>query len=166
MFVTLNQFHYFALACSLGICCGLVYDVLYLFTGYLKSPITAGIRDFLFFPIMLVLYVHYANSFNFPSFRVYLAIASLIGFYLYLKSFHKVVAFFANKGYNFIGRSFKKLLKRKLNGRRKKGKGVLRFGGNGDSSVVIVTGHIPVSKDKNNKQAKATFVLKKGDKSS
>ena len=102
MFVTEHQFSYFLLLISFGILSGIGYDLLYLVTFFWKNKIVDNIRYIVFFTMLIWVYMQVSKNYDLPSVRLYMPLGVIVGVGLYLKSFHKLVAFFCNISYNFI----------------------------------------------------------------
>lgn len=96
------QFVYFLILTSLGVISGIIYDFIYCVVYFCKFKIVYIIRDILFFIVVLLLYFRVLVKFNMPNFRLYQPVCFLLGFILYIKSFHKAVDFLCKKVYNFI----------------------------------------------------------------
>lgn len=154
MFVTFNQINFFLLCVAFGILSGVIYEIFYVLTFAFKNQTINGVRDFLFFACLSVLFLFYSVKLSFPNLRVYLCAGVVTGFFFYVKSFHKVVAFFINKSYNFIIRKIKLAKKVKYNDKRKKRKDVKGGGVDCDSNVSIVFEYSNISSDKNRRKKK------------
>ena len=95
---------------SLGVVSGIVYDVLYIarsaVCGINKQAFTVKDRiftvvcDILYCLIFAVGFVFISVMFDFDYLRLYMLLACLLGAFLYLKSFHVIVAFLVKKVYN------------------------------------------------------------------
>ena len=154
MFVTENQFHFFIISLSCGVFSGIFYDFIYLLTSWWQNKIFIFIRDILFFPLLAVMYVITSLKYNFPSFRLFLPVGTLLGFYLYLKSFHKPVAFLLKKGYNLIWTKLKIKKGKIKNDKRKARKNVASFNSDGNSIVFYFNNDNGVSTRKNKRKKK------------
>ncbi|MDE6411097.1 MAG: spore cortex biosynthesis protein YabQ [Clostridia bacterium] len=97
-----DQFYIFLVCAAFGIFSGVIYDVFYCATLPFKKSWVKIAGDFAFSLIFILLYVFVSLMFSFPAFRLYMFLGCAFGFYLYLKSFHKIVAFSAAKVYNKI----------------------------------------------------------------
>ena len=97
-----DQFYIFLVCTLFGAASGVIYDVIYCAVLPFKKSWVKIVGDLLFSAIFIVLYLFLSLLFSFPAFRLYMFLGCAVGFYLYLKSFHKIVAFFARKVYNKI----------------------------------------------------------------
>lgn len=99
------------MTCALcGIISGVAYDILYVartavcgihVRSYtVKDKIFTVICDVLYCFIFAAGFVFTSVMFDFYELRFYMLAGCLIGAFLYLKSFHIIVAFFVNKVYN------------------------------------------------------------------
>lgn len=96
----------------LGVLSGIIYDVLYIARSAVcginrqaytvKDKIFTAICDILYCIIFAVAFVFISVMFDFDSLRLYMLIACILGAFLYLKSFHIIVAFLVRKVYNTI----------------------------------------------------------------
>ncbi|MCD7729736.1 MAG: spore cortex biosynthesis protein YabQ [Clostridia bacterium] len=102
----MSPYAVFLVCSACGVCSGIVYDLLYilrnlLFGRYTRmGKIAAGICDAVYFAVLSVMYVFCSVYFGFPDLRLYMVAAVLCGIILYLKSFHKSIAFLVKKIYN------------------------------------------------------------------
>ena len=90
----------------------MVYDVLYIVRcavcGTHKSAYTVKdkifliICDFLYCAAFCAGFIFTSVMFGFEELRLYMLIGCALGAFLYLKSFHVIVAFFVNRVYNRI----------------------------------------------------------------
>ena len=95
-----------------GVISGIIYDILYIarsaVCGIRKEAFTVKDRiftiacDILYCLIFAAGFVFMSVMFDFDSLRLYMLLACLFGAFLYLKSFHLIVAFFVKKVYNKI----------------------------------------------------------------
>ena len=97
-----DQFYIFLVCAVYGVFSGVIYDVIYCAVLPFKKGWVKIAGDLLFSAIFILLYLFLSLLFSFPAFRLYMFLGCAVGFYLYLKSFHKIVAFFALKVYNRI----------------------------------------------------------------
>ena len=65
--------------------------------------------DVLFFFLFACTYAAAAALFRLPSFRLYMGAAALAGFFLYLESLHRILAFLAKRLYNTVRSGRKKI---------------------------------------------------------
>ena len=113
---TANQLFIFALCVGVGFGGGVVYEAfcfLRLCLGVRKNKRkTLGFAlDTCFFALLTGWVVFCSYLFAFPSFRVYMWIGYLFGAIIYLKTLHKIIAFFEIMWYNTI----KKLINKARN---------------------------------------------------
>ena len=87
-----NQFYIFLVCVSCGIAGGVVYDMFYLHRTFVRVRAAEIAGMYLFVSLL----------FGLPDLRFYMFLGCLIGLLLYLKSFHRIVAFFAEKVYNRV----------------------------------------------------------------
>ena len=99
-----DQFYLFLVS----VCCGTAGGVLYDLTEPLRRLFmrkrlhmaAVFAADVLFFTAFAGLYLVVSTMLGFPDLRVYAFFGCLLGFALYLKTLHKIVAFFGKKLYN------------------------------------------------------------------
>ena len=87
----------FALA---GIAGGFLYDAVSLVRVPFRQPWVRYVADFVFCALFAAGALLFSVHMGFPTFRAYMFIACMLGFLLYYKSFHKIVAIFVEKMYN------------------------------------------------------------------
>ncbi len=122
MFLTLSQPRIIVICLSVGVLSGVIYDIIYFFTEYFNNKIVNFIKDLIYFILTAFLFTIISVKANLGNFRVYMALLVSFGAYLYIKSFHKIIAKIYIKVYNVIN----KLLIKVKNARRKEKKGVVR----------------------------------------
>lgn len=83
-----------------GACSGVVYDFLYIVKQFVSGKKVNFSLDILFFIAFAGIYVFISVMFSLPSFRFYMFIGCLSGLLLYLKSLHRMLAFFVKRLYN------------------------------------------------------------------
>lgn len=113
----MEQFHAFLLCAACGIIGGALYDVFFCLAYPFKVKAVHIAADILFCIAFSVFYILFSTALALPPMRFYLLAGICGGFFLYLKSFHKTVAFFALKVYN-VGVK----IKNKFNKRKRKQK--------------------------------------------
>lgn len=106
------QFFVFMICALCGLISGVVYDLLYVArcivcgtnkTGYTaKDRIFIIASDLLYCAVFAAGYIFTSVMFNFEGVRLYMLIGCIFGAFIYLKSFHIIVAFLCNKVYNKI----------------------------------------------------------------
>ncbi len=93
------------LVCALfGVSGGALYDVFSLPYRATRLRALRCISDALFCVGFGILFLLLSVRLRLPDLRAYMFFAILAGFFLYLKSFHKIVAFFVGIVYNRIGK--------------------------------------------------------------
>ena len=97
-----DQLYLFLLCILLGAACGIVYDFFFLIRSFLRFRPVRIVCDILFCLCFGGAYLVFSVALGFPSLRFYFILGLFCGLFLYLKSFHKTVAFFADKVYNRI----------------------------------------------------------------
>jgi len=100
MFVTANQIFIFLVCIYAGLISGVVYDVLYVLKLAAGGKWTNIILDIIFFIIFSCIYIFVSFLFEFPVFRFYMFFAAQLGLFMYIKSFHILIANGAKKIYN------------------------------------------------------------------
>lgn len=121
----IGQFHFFLLCASCGILGGLLYDIIYCLV-FPFGRVVHIVGDILFCVLFSGVYILFSTYFGLPPMRFYLIAGLCVGFFLYSKSLHKMVDFFARKVYNSLGKKLKsikeKLIKKKSLKKYKRGK--------------------------------------------
>ena len=108
MFVTLNQFYVFLSCLSFGGASGVIFFIFWLVKYKIKNKIIRAVIDVLTSLIVTVLYVFYSFYMQFPSFRAYMILGVILGIYLYVKSFHIILAILCKKIYNILKKNKEK----------------------------------------------------------
>jgi hypothetical protein len=106
---TLGQLERFFICAAVGIVGGVFYELCSLFVFGKREKIRVSLRfvaDVAFFAGFALLCVAVASWLRFPAFREYYYLGYAVGLLLYLKTFHKAVAFLKKTCYN----SLKKLV--------------------------------------------------------
>ena len=85
-----------AVCVFLGMSGGILYEGVALFRFFVGNRIA----DAAFFLLAAVLFTVSSAFFRLPSFRLYQVGACMVGFLLYRKSLHRILAFFARRLYN------------------------------------------------------------------
>ncbi len=97
-----DQFYIVLVCASCGAAGGIAYDFFYLVRRFFPSRATDIVCDVAFFLVFAGIYLFVSLLFALPDFRIYMFLACLAGLILYLKSWHGIVAFFAEKVYNKV----------------------------------------------------------------
>ena len=121
MFLTLSQPRIIVICIGIGVFSGVIYDFLCFFTDYFNNKIINFLKDLIYFILTAFLFTLISAKANLGNFRVYMALLVALGGYLYIKSFHKIIAKINIKVYNVINN----LLIKVKNARRKEKKGAL-----------------------------------------
>lgn len=106
----MTQLKEFCLVLLFGVAGGVLYE---LFRLPKRARERAWVRialDILFCLAFAAGYVFFVLSTGLPAFRVYHAAALILGLFLYEKTFHKTVAFFAQRVYNA---AYKEIIRKK-----------------------------------------------------
>ena len=115
---TKGQFTYFLLSVAVGFVGGLLYEVFSLFRilfscdkGKWKG-IGIGL-DIGFCLLFTIWCIYMSFCLRFPDFRVYVCCGWVLGFAIYLKILHRILAFFENVCYNVLVKMAKKAKSKK-----------------------------------------------------
>ena len=152
MFVSANQICFFIESLFIGVVLGSSYELFFIVKSIFKQVVIRQIIDFLFCIVAIVLYFCFSEIFCFPNFRLYLFCGVLIGFLIYLLSFHKtlakVIKLVYNKTISFI--------RRKTRERKQKAKARFSSDGNVDNNSLFLGAYIglPIRKHWRKKQGK------------
>lgn len=124
---TIGQFPVFVLCLAIGFLGGVLYELfsfvrLSFGCRHGKNRLLGGVVDLLFWISFSISCVFFAYAFEFPSIRAYMWIGYGIGGILYLKTLHKIIAFFENMCYNKIILLIKKAKKREKTLKQRRGK--------------------------------------------
>lgn len=107
-----NQFYVFLLCLAVGFLMGIVYEICaflrLIFRCENKNKGLGTLFDVLFFLSFGIAAVFTAYVFHFPSFRVYMCLGYALGLIIYLKSLHRILAFFQRICYNKINKWIKR----------------------------------------------------------
>lgn len=96
----MNQLVVFAECLACGIINGFLFDVLHIPVIFLKKM--KFLSDILCFFVLFALYLLFSIRFHFPDFRLYMFAGILIGWWIYIKSFHRTLDFLCKSVYNRI----------------------------------------------------------------
>lgn len=102
MLVAKNQIFVFIACVAFGGACGVLFTASAFLKFFIKNRWVKAVPDVAAFTVFSALYVWFAYFFNFPSHRAYMTAGALIGLFIYMKSFHFLLAFRAEKLYNII----------------------------------------------------------------
>lgn len=109
----MGQFHVFLLCAACGISGGVLYDLLFCLRYPLNKKWISVATDCLFCLLFAILFLGLSLSVGMGDLRFYMVFGCAIGFFLYLKSLHKIVAFFAERVYNKVGKQIKRMKDRR-----------------------------------------------------
>lgn len=93
----MEQLHIFLLCAVCGIAGGAIYDIFFCLRYPFRRRWLVIATDILFCLLFSVFYLAVSLASGMGSLRLYMIAGCAAGFYLYLKSFHKIVAFFAER---------------------------------------------------------------------
>jgi uncharacterized membrane protein len=102
-----NQIFVFLVCVACGIGGGFVYDVIYCARYPFRKSWVRITTDVIFCLFFAALYLFVSVMMELPGLRFYSFVGCVLGLFLYLKSFHKIVAFFMEKVYNKLVKSRK-----------------------------------------------------------
>lgn len=103
----MSQFYVFLVCVLIGAAGGALYDAVALLRLPFRAKWVHWVSDGLFCLLFAAGYLGVSVALMLPSARFYMCAALILGFVLYLKSFHKIVAFAAKKVYNICKKSRK-----------------------------------------------------------
>ncbi len=102
-----SLFFNFIICVTCGIVGGFVYDFLYCVRYPFRQKWVRIVTDVVFWIFFAGIYLFVTVLIGMPDLRFFAFIGCILGLFLYLKSFHKIVAFLAKKVYNRLNRSRK-----------------------------------------------------------
>ena len=143
MFVTKSQIFIFIACLSFGGVCGIFYSFSAAVKYFIKNKFIKAIPDVIASLFIALIYVNFSFSINFPNVRAYMMAGVFVGIFLYLKSFHILLAKNSEKIYNICknkilkAKDVRKQSKRKNTNNRRKGKKAYRGKHGGRSFVAI-----------------------------
>lgn len=108
---TANQIRIFLLCVLAGVIGGAFCEPFSLI-GKLFKRLQAGL-DVAFFVVFSFVCVYFSAKFAFPDYRLYGYCGNFIGLIIYLKTFHRIVAFFEKICYNMLIKPLKRRKKTK-----------------------------------------------------
>ena len=136
MFVTANQVFIAAAAMGIGGICGILFTFSAFIKRFFARRTLKAASDVAAFILFAALYVFFSYKLNFPSHRLYMTAAALFGLFLYMKSFHIPLDFFAEKSYNKIRKKFAVLKGKEREKRRGRKIRKYKSAGNGTGSAI------------------------------
>ena len=115
-----NQFTYFCLCVLSGFIGGIFYEPFALLRILFgcnkgKNRVVGNILDILFCLTFTFLCIIACYLFHFPDFRLYMFLGFGVGIGIYLKSLHRILAFFQKVCYNMLTKLISKAKKTKKN---------------------------------------------------
>lgn len=102
------QIYAAAVCVFIGICGGFLYEAVALVRFFISGRIVRAAADVLFFAASALMFIGIASAFFLPDLRFYMYAAAGLGFLLYRKSLHRILAFFALRLYNKCRSGLKK----------------------------------------------------------
>ncbi len=100
MYVSSNQFYVFLACISFGAVWGVVFSIESLLKRKIKIMYFRVLLDLIFFILLSGTYGIYSHWARFPSIRAYMPIGVIVGIYLYMKTFHIILAKAVKMAYN------------------------------------------------------------------
>lgn len=100
MFVTLNQIYVFISCIAFGGVVGIFYTPILLLKDKNGSSLIVITLEISYFLIISICFLGYSFVLNFPSLRAYMILGVFVGIFLYVKSFHIMLAKVCKKIYN------------------------------------------------------------------
>ena len=118
-----HQFTIFCLCVAVGVIGGVLYEIFSLFRDLFncskgKNKCVGIVIDSLFGVCFAGLSITAAFWWRFPVFRVYMWIGYALGGIIYLKTLHRMVAFFKKVCYNMFNRLVKRAKKARKNSQK------------------------------------------------
>lgn len=104
MFVTANQLFVFLSCLSFGACFGVFRTLVIIIKEKISNKEIKGVVEIVYFILLSFGYVLYSFLVKMPNLRVYMIVAVLLGNYLYIKSFHYILAKSVKRVYNVLVR--------------------------------------------------------------
>ncbi len=98
----MSGFRIFLVCVFIGVFGGVIYDAFFLPRDLCRTKWLRFVCDFLFCLCFGAFYLFSAVNLALPPLRFFHLLGLLLGLFLYLKSFHKIIAFFSEKLYNKI----------------------------------------------------------------
>ena len=98
----ITEISVFFICFSFGVISGIVFSILRLLSNVIKNNFAEVAFDILYFSLLSVGFIFLSYYLKFPSFRLYMCIGVLLGVYVYVKSFHYILAIGVEKVYNQI----------------------------------------------------------------
>ncbi|MDE6059193.1 MAG: spore cortex biosynthesis protein YabQ [Clostridia bacterium] len=97
-----NQIYIFLVCVLCGIAGGVFYDFFYCIRYPFKNSWVRIATDVVFCIAFGGMYLFVSAMMGLPNLRLYTFVGCILGIFLYIKSFHKIVAFFLEKVYNRV----------------------------------------------------------------
>lgn len=97
---TVNQLYILCASAFSGIIAGVLYEFFYLIRRFVKLRALKIFFDVLFFFLFAAIFIFVSVVFDFPKMRLFMIIGAFLGFFIYNRTFHRIVAFLIEKLYN------------------------------------------------------------------
>ncbi|MBQ7339997.1 MAG: hypothetical protein IJW43_03995 [Clostridia bacterium] len=104
MFVTANQLYVFLSCLSFGACFGVFRTLAILIKEKTSKNAIKGVVEITYFILLSFGFVLYSYIVKMPNLRVYMIVGVLLGNFLYVKSFHYILAKSIKRVYNILER--------------------------------------------------------------
>ncbi len=104
MFVTANQFYVYLSCISFGACFGVFRTLAILIKERTNKNAIKGVVEIAYFILLSFGYVLYSFLVKMPNLRAYMIVGVLLGNFLYVKSFHYILAKSIKMVYNVLVR--------------------------------------------------------------
>ena len=104
MFVTANQLYVFLSCLSFGACFGVFRTLTILIKERTSNNIIKGVVEIAYFILLSFGFVLYSFLVKMPNLRAYMIVGVLLGNFLYVKSFHYILAKSVKRVYNVLVR--------------------------------------------------------------
>ena len=158
MFVSLNQFYIFLACVMFGALGGIIFSLFSLIKFFIKNKIFHAISDIVCMVILSVVFSDFSYKNNFPNIRVYMLLGVFLGLFMYLKSFHRILAKFIKKLYNITIQKFRKG-KGKENDRNKSKKVNSGINSGGSIAIIYPSDNNGLSNDSHSSKRKSHRIL-------
>lgn len=100
MFVSNGQFYVFLSCVAFGGFCGVLIAISHISKKFIINKIICFFIDLILFVIVSISYVVYSNLLNFPDYRLYMTVGVVLGFVIYMETFHILLAKILKWAYN------------------------------------------------------------------
>lgn len=113
MFETRGQLYFFISCFAIGVILGIFYVFLIIIKGKIKHNWIKIVIDILFYIIASLIFTIYTKINNFPTVRLYMPTAVLLGLLCSVKSFNIILAKLLKKLYNNFNKKLRKNYERR-----------------------------------------------------